>query len=93
MTIPFAEFRAGLLADPAVKAEYDRIAPMMDIAFELAAARARSGLSQAELAARMGTSKAVISRMENGSSLPSIRTLLRFAEATGSKVQVRLPAA
>jgi transcriptional regulator with XRE-family HTH domain len=43
-------------------------------------------LSQAELA--MGTSQSTIARLENGQTLPSTRTLLRYAEATGSRVRV-----
>ncbi|MFZ3178650.1 MAG: helix-turn-helix transcriptional regulator [Methylocystis silviterrae] len=47
---------------------------------------------QAELAARMGATRSAIARMENGQTLPSTKTLLRFAEATGSKFQLRLSA-
>jgi len=36
---------------------------------------------------------ATIARLENGQTLPSTKTLLRYAEATGSKVHVRLSAA
>jgi transcriptional regulator with XRE-family HTH domain len=50
-------------------------------------------LSQAELAARMGTSQSTIARLENGQTLPSTKTILRYAEATGSRVRVRLSAA
>ena len=56
-------------------------------------ARQRAGLSQAELAARMGTSQSTIARLESGQALPSTKTLLRYAEATGSKMRVRLSAA
>ena len=93
MTIPYAELKNRLLADPAVKAEYDALAPQFEIAAELLRARLRAGLSQAELASRMGTSQSAIARLESGQTLPSTKTLLRFAEATGSKIQVRLPAA
>ena len=55
--------------------------------------RRSNGLSQPELAARMGTSQSTIARLENGHTLPSTKTLLRYAEATGSKFQVRLSAA
>jgi len=41
----------------------------------------------------MGTSQSTIARLENGHTLPSTKTLLRYAEATGSKIQVRLSAA
>ena len=93
MTIPFEEIAAEWLRDPEVKAEYDRLAPEFEISAELIRARQRAGLSQAELAARMKTSQSAIARLESGKTLPSAKTLLRFAEATGSKIQVRLFAA
>jgi predicted transcriptional regulator len=93
MTIPFNEFKARLLANPKVKAEYDALAPEFEISAELLRARLRAGLSQSDLAERMGTSQSTIARLESGMSLPSTKTLLRFAEATGSKIQVRLSAA
>jgi ribosome-binding protein aMBF1 (putative translation factor) len=93
MTIPFEEFKRRLLSDPAVKAEYDRLEPEFEIAAELIRARLRAGLSQEELAARMGTSQSAIARLESGQTLPSTKTLVRFAEATGSKIEVRLSAA
>jgi ribosome-binding protein aMBF1 (putative translation factor) len=93
MTIPYEVFKARMLANPDVKREYDALAPAFEIAAELLRARKRTGLSQAELAARMGTSQSAIARMESGEALPSTKTLLRFAEATGSKVELRLSAA
>ena len=93
MTIPYEEFKARLLTDPEVQAAYEALATEFEIAMELIKARARAGLSQAELAARMQTSQSAIARLESGQRLPSTKTLLRFAEATGSKIQVRLFAA
>jgi ribosome-binding protein aMBF1 (putative translation factor) len=58
------------------------------LASALIGARAGAGLSQAELAGRMGTSQAAIARMESGRSLPSSRTLRRFAEATGTTLRI-----
>jgi ribosome-binding protein aMBF1 (putative translation factor) len=93
MTISFEEIKARLLANPEVRAEYDALAPEFEIATELVKARLRAGLSQAELARRMGTSQSTIARLESGQTLPSTKTLLRYAEATGSKFHLRLPAA
>ena len=87
MTIPFEALKARLLADPEVTAEYDALAPEFEISAELVRARLRAGLSQADLAARMGTSQSTIARLEGGLSLPSTKTLLRYAQATGSKVE------
>jgi ribosome-binding protein aMBF1 (putative translation factor) len=93
MSIPFQELKARLMGNPDVKAEYDALAPEFEIAAELVKARLRAGLSQAELARRMGTSQSAIARLESGQTLPSTKTLLRYAEATGSRFHVRLPAA
>ena len=93
MTIAFDDFKARSLEDPAVQAEYDALAPEFEIATELVRARLRAGLSQAEVAARMGTSQSTIARLERGQTLPSTKTLLRFAQATGSRFQIRLLAA
>jgi transcriptional regulator with XRE-family HTH domain len=41
----------------------------------------------------MGTSQSTIARLENGQTLPSTKTILRYAKATGSRVRVRLSAA
>jgi ribosome-binding protein aMBF1 (putative translation factor) len=93
MTIGLEELKARLLANPEVKTEYEALGPEFEISTELVRARLRAGLSQAELASRMGTSQSTIARLESGQTLPSTKTLLRFAQATGSRVQVRLPAA
>ena len=93
MTIPLKEFMAKSLADPEVKREFDALEAEFAIASELIRARARAGLSQAELAERMGTSQSAIARLKSGRTLPSAKTLIRFAEATKSKVELRLTAA
>ncbi len=54
MTIPFEKLKARLLSNPEVKVEYDALAPEFEIAAELVKARLRAGLSQAQLAARIG---------------------------------------
>jgi len=46
-------------------------------------ARELTGLSQRKLAARAGTSQPALAKLETGNGLPSIRTLLRIAEAAG----------
>jgi ribosome-binding protein aMBF1 (putative translation factor) len=55
MTIAFDRLKARLLANPKVKPDYDALAPEFDVAAELIEARVRAGLSQEELATRMGT--------------------------------------
>lgn len=93
MTIPFEDLKREWMKDPAFKAEYDGLAPEFEIAAELIQARKRAGLSQEEVALRMGTTQSVIARLESGQTLPSTKTLLRYAKATGTKVRVKLAAA
>ncbi len=88
--IPFKRLSDRWKADPAFRQEYERIGPEMELAFQLAEARRRAGLSQAELARRMGTSQSTIARLEAGRGLPSSRTLTRFAEATGARIQIHV---
>jgi DNA-binding XRE family transcriptional regulator len=85
-----AEQKARLLEDPATRAEYQALDPEFALARELIAARARAGLSQAQDAERMGTSQSTVARLESGRTLPSMRTLARYANATGSRAVVRL---
>ena len=54
----------------------------------LIGARARADLSQEQLAARMKTTRTVISRLESGRMKPSMRTLERFAKATGHELKI-----
>ncbi len=52
-------------------------------------ARKKSKLSQKELARRMGTTQPMIARMEGGRQPPSTKTLLNFAKATGTRLEIR----
>ncbi|HTV75081.1 MAG TPA: helix-turn-helix transcriptional regulator [Candidatus Acidoferrales bacterium] len=52
--------------------------------------RTRTGLTQEELAKRMGTSVPAISRLESGFHMPSMKTLQRLAEALGARVKIDL---
>ena len=83
-----------MLSHPEVREAYDAMADEFDLARELIAARVRAGLTQAELAERMGTTQSAVARIEGGKRLPSVKTLLRYAAATGCRAQVKLvPAA
>ncbi|MGB8841321.1 MAG: helix-turn-helix transcriptional regulator [Aliidongia sp.] len=60
------------------------------LARELIAARVCAGLTQEQLAQRMGTTQSVIARLESGRRMPGVRTLERLAAATGTRLVVRL---
>ena len=67
---------------------YDALEEEFALAAEVAKARGRAGLSQAELARRMKTTQSAVARLESGRGKPSTRTLDRFAKATGHRLKI-----
>jgi ribosome-binding protein aMBF1 (putative translation factor) len=86
----FKELKAELMGSPEFRAEYERLRPEFELAQTIIAARAAQGLTQAELATRMGTSQSYIARLESGRVLPSMRTWQRLAAATGTRPKFTL---
>jgi len=82
--------KAELLANPGVRLAYDAQAPEFELARELIAARTQAGLTQGDVAARMGTTQSVVARIESGRGTPSMRTVQRFASAVGARAVVRM---
>ena len=85
--------KAELLADPKTRAEYDAVANEFEMARELIAARSRAGLTQGEVAERMGTTQSVVARLESGRQAPSMRTVQRYAQAVGARAVMHLESA
>lgn len=56
----------------------------------LAAERERAGVSQTEVAAKMGTSQSAVARLERGELDAKLSTVERFATALGQKVEWKL---
>ena len=83
-----SELKKEWMKDPAFKNEYEALAPEFAVAKALIGARVKAGLTQSEVAERMGTTQSVIARLEGGTSLPSMKTLFRYAEATGTRPEI-----
>lgn len=77
-------------ADPAFRHAYENLKPEFAIARQLIGARKRAGLSQAEVALKMGTTQSAVARLESGQRLPALSSLQRYADAIGHKLDVRL---
>ena len=84
------DIKRELLANPATQAAYEAQAPEFDMARELIAARSRAGLTQNDVAQRMGTTQSVIARLEGGKCVPSMRTVQRYAQSVGGRAVVRI---
>lgn len=86
---------ADWMQDPVFRAELDRLereeAPMLDT---ILAARRQAGLTQAQVAERMGTKAPAVARLEaaliSGKPSPSLATLQKYAAALGKRLQVQL---
>jgi ribosome-binding protein aMBF1 (putative translation factor) len=91
-TVPLDKLRRRWRRDPAFREAYDALESEFGIAAVLIAARSRAGLSQAQVAKRMGTTQSVVARLESGRQRPSLSSLSRYAKATGSRLRVELVA-
>ncbi|MEX2163030.1 MAG: helix-turn-helix transcriptional regulator [Sulfuricaulis sp.] len=86
------DFKRRALARPEVRREYEKLKEEFELLDEILKARAEAGLTQAELAERIGTTQSAVARMETaiGKHSPSIATLKRYASALGYRLQLRL---
>lgn len=90
MTTTLTQFKKKALKNKAVKAEYDALAPEYAIIQSIIHERQKMGLSQTELALRVGTKQPVISRLESGAGNPTIDLLRRVAKALNTELHVSL---
>lgn len=73
------------------KGAYEEFEKEYVLVRELLAARVRSGLTQEEVAERMGTTKSAVSRLEAaGKHAPSVTTLKKYAHAVGCRLEIKL---
>lgn len=86
------ELKSRALDRPEVRAEYERLEEEFAYLDEFLKARAAAGLSQAEIAKRMGTTQSAIARLESGRGKhsPSLATLQKYAQAVGCRIDLRL---
>ncbi len=78
------------LKKPKYRKAYEALEEEFVLASAVMAARNRAGLTQQALARKMGTTQPAVARLESGRTRPSMRTLERLAEATGSRLLIRL---
>ena len=87
------QFKKKALAKPSVRAAYDELAEEFAFLDEVLKARAKAGLTQAEVAERMGTTQSAVARLESASAKhsPSLATLQRYAQALSRRVGLSQP--
>ena len=86
------QLRTKALGNAKVKIEYEKLSDEFSILDEFLNARASQGLTQAQVAEKIGTTQSAVARMESGSGKhsPSLATLSKYAEALGCKLELKL---
>jgi ribosome-binding protein aMBF1 (putative translation factor) len=86
--IPVEEAFREWEKDPEFRAAYDALEDEFALARALIRARGDADMTQEQVAQAMGTTQAVVARLESGRVMPSTRTLERFAKATGTRLRI-----
>ena len=86
------QLKQRALARADVKAEYERLNEEFSFLDEFLKARSIAGITQAEVARRIGTTQSAIARLESGRGKhsPSLATLRKYACVLGYRLEVRL---
>ena len=82
------ELHKEWMKDPEYREAYAASQPQFELISALIGARAYAGIDQDELAERMGIHVTAIMRLEGWNSNPSVKTLRRVAQATGTKLKI-----
>lgn len=84
----FRETLAEQMKDPEFRAEWEALEPERQIMRAMVEGRAGKEVTQQELAEATGITQADISRLENGTANPSLRTLKRLANGLGMRLKL-----
>ena len=86
----FDQFKSTALKDPEVKREYDALSTIFEMKRRMIALRKEAGVTQEEMAERLGTKKSNISRLESlqTSNSPRVVTIEDYARALGYKIRI-----
>ena len=86
------ELIAKMRSQPGYKEKYDEAAPEFELLRKMFEARKRAGLTQEQVAEKMGTKATAITRLESANSehSPKVETLRRYAEAVGCRLNIEL---
>lgn len=89
----FIDWREGHnrdMKDPAYRKEWEALGLEFDIIHAIIRKRIKDDMTQAQLAKKMRTGQATISRLESGNYNPSVKFLRRLAKALDAKLTISL---
>ncbi len=87
--LDFTVWEKQALKNPKFKAEYEKLQPEFAVIRAVIEARMRKGVTQEELAEKIGTKQSVISRLESGRANPSVNFLKKLAQALNSHLEIK----
>lgn len=88
--VPWEKVKRDLMKNPKFVEEYEKLQPEFAIAQAIIDARVNKKVSQQELAEKVGTGQAVISRLETANASPSLSLIKRVADALGLRAEIHL---
>lgn len=86
----FNELKKKLLQDKATRKAYRELAPQYSIVEMIIKKRLKTGLSQKELAGKIGTKQSAIARFESGRTNPTLSFLTNITNALNGKLTISL---
>jgi len=81
-------YRDNLLKDPELKKYYDEVGKQLEIAYQILQLRKKQGISQSELAKKIGTTQSNVARLESGQQNFTTETLQKIAKAFQLELRV-----
>ncbi len=86
----YKDVKKKCLADPEFKKEYEALGPKFDLIEAIVKRRMELKITQKDLAEKLGTGQAVISRIEKGNANPTLASLREIATALDADLHISL---
>ncbi|MFC1612722.1 helix-turn-helix domain-containing protein [Patescibacteria group bacterium] len=86
--IDFQEYLSEQLKDPKIKKYYDEYAKQLEISYKILQLRKQAGISQSDLAKKIGAKQSNIARMEAGEQNFTIATVQKIASALNRNLKI-----
>jgi len=86
----YKQFKIKLLKDKEIKQAYEKLGPEFAVIEMIIKRRITKGLTQKELARRIGTRQSAVSRLESGKYNPTLSFLQKVADALDARLKISI---
>ena len=86
----YKNFKNKILKNKKIREAYDELGPEYRVIQMIIEKRLKAGLTQAQLAKKIGTKQSAISRIEQGSYNPSLSFLIKLSKALDAKLKISI---